>query len=377
MKIALVSPYDFFYPGGVANHILNLERQFTRLGHEVKVIAPASGPVTLFGDRFIPIGTPRPVPSGGSIARVTLSTHKLKAILEKENFDIIHLHEPLTPVLCTNVLRFSKTANVGTFHATAKRPSYYTWSKFFYKIFLLKWFRRINVKIAVSRPAKEFANRHFRGDYTIIPNGVDIEHFNPDVPPIDEYCDGKLNILFVGRMEKRKGVGYLIEAYQRVKQELPNSRLIIVGPGSRLRKKYEKMVEKKGLKDIVFIGQVNFPDLPRYYKTATVFCAPATGFESFGIVLLEAMAVGKPIVATNIEGYAGIVEHQVEGLLVPPKDDRKLAEALISLLNNKSLQEQMGARGRARAAQYSWKTIAGQVLDCYTKAVNDHVNNRK
>ncbi|GAH25704.1 unnamed protein product, partial [marine sediment metagenome] len=133
---------------------------------------------------------------------------------------------------------------------------------------------------------------------------------------IDRFCDGKINILFVSRLEKRKGLNYLLKAYQQVKREIPNSRLIIVGPGIRLRHKYEKQVRQNRLEDVVFTGHVAYDELPRYYKTADIFCAPATGRESFGIILLEAMAIGTPIVASNIEGYASVVTHGVEGLLV-------------------------------------------------------------
>jgi len=285
-------------------------------------------------------------------------------VLDEENFDIIHLHEPLMPMLCTTVLRLSQTTNIGTFHAFAGRPSY-SFAKPLAMRFLKKWFRKLDGKIAVSKPAMEFANKHLPGDYTIIPNGVDLAHFSPDVPPIDEFCDGKLNILFTGRLEKRKGANYLLKAYQRVKEEIPDSRLIIVGPGTRLRNKYEKHVKRHGLKDVVFIGYASYDDLPRYYKTADIFCAPATGRESFGIVLLEAMAIGKPIVASNIEGYASLLTHGVEGLLVPPKDKEALAQALISLMTDESLRQQMGARGILKAKEYDWKYLTQRILDYY------------
>ena len=373
MKIALVSPYDFAYPGGVTIHISYLERHFTRMGNEVKVIAPASKAVSSFGDRFIPIGSPRPIPTSGSIARVTISpwlSSRIKAVLNQENFDIIHLHEPLMPMLCTTVLRLSQTANIGTFHACHGRPGY-NFAKPIGKWILRRWFRKLDGKIAVSQPAMEFARGHFPGYYNIIPNGVDLDHFSPDVSPIDEFCDGKANILFVGRLEKRKGLNYLLEAFKQVKQEIPDSRLIIVGPGTRLRRKYEKQVMRSGLKDVVFTGFVSYDELPRYYKTADVFCAPATGRESFGIILLEAMAVGKPIVASNIEGYASVVTHGVDGLLVPPEDKERLAQTLISLLTDQSLRQEMGAKGRVKALEYSWEHIAQNVLDYYVMVLGE------
>ncbi len=381
MKIALVSPYDFAYPGGVTNHISCLEHQLTLMGHQVKVIAPASSVVSTFGDKFIPIGKPRPIPTSGSICRITISPHlapTIKAVLEREKFDIIHLHEPFMPMLCSAVLRFSHTTNVGTFHAFQRSVGYisHPWSGYnigrpISTIMLKRRARKLDGKIAVSKPAMEFASKYVPGDYNIIPNGIDLAHFSPDVPPIDELCDGKLNILFVGRLESRKGLGYLIKAYKRVKEEFSNSRLIIVGPGTRLRRKYERQVKRNGLEDVVFVGYVAYAELPRYYKTANIFCSPATGRESFGITLLEAMAIGKPIVASDIDGYASLITHGVEGLLVPPKDEKALAQALISLMANESLRQQMGARERLTAEGYDWKRVAQRVSDYYVKVLNE------
>jgi phosphatidylinositol alpha-mannosyltransferase len=373
VKVALVSPYDFAYPGGVTVHISYLEHHFARMGHEVKVIAPASKVISSIGDRFIAIGSPRPVPSSGSIARVTLSpwlSSRVKAVLDREEFDVIHLHEPLMPMLCTTVLRLSQAANIGTFHACHGSPGY-NLAKPFGTWMLKRWFRRLHGKIAVSKPAMEFASDYFPGYYNIIPNGVDIDLFSPNVLPIEKFCDGKLNILFVSRLEKRKGLNYLLGAFNQVKREIPNSRLIIVGPGTRLRRKYEKEVMRSGLKDVIFIGFVPYEELPRYYKTADVFCAPATGRESFGIILLEAMAVGKPIVASDIDGYASVVTHNVDGLLVPPADKEVLARALISLLADGALRREMGARGRVKALRYSWEHIAQDVLNYYIRVLSE------
>ncbi len=379
MKIALVSPYDFAYPGGVANPISALDHHLTQMGHQVKVIAPASKAIYVFGDRFIPIGKPRPIPTSGSIARVTISLRlapKIKAVLNEEKFDIIHLHEPFMPMLCSAVLRFSNAANVGTFHACHASPGY-SFGRPITTIMLRRRARKLDGKIAVSQPAMEYASKYVPGYYNIIPNGVDLESFSPDVSPVDEFCDGKLNILFVGRLESRKGLNYLIKAYKEIKEEFPNSRLIIVGPGTRLRRKYEKHVRRSGLKDVVFVGYVSYNELPRYYKTADIFCSPATGRESFGIVLLEAMAVGKPIVASNIDGYASIITHGVEGLLVPPKDKGVLAQALISLMTDESLRHEMGAKGRLKAQDYGWEHITQRVFNYYVRLLSESPRNER
>jgi phosphatidyl-myo-inositol alpha-mannosyltransferase len=368
MKIALVSPYDYSYPGGVVRHISSLEDNFTRMGHTVKIIAPASKPVTDYGDRFIHIGTPRPFPSSGSIARITLSLNladKVKEVLQKENFDIIHLHEPLVPTLPFTVLRLSNTYNVGTFHATESKPSYRWCKPLMVRGLYEKWFKKLDGRIAVSRPARDFINKHFPSSYDIIPNGIDLNVFRPDVEPLPEYQDGKINLLFVGRMEKRKGLEYLLKAYRLIKPDFPDCRLIIVGPGTRLRKKYENMVEDAKLPDVIFTGHVVYDQLPRYYRTADIFCAPATGHESFGIVLLEAMATGRPVVASSISGYSTVVENGVDGVLVPPKQEVPLARAIASLLKNEPLRIQMGANGRVKSQNYGWEQISRKVMNYY------------
>ena len=373
MKIALVSPYDFASPGGVVSHISCLEQQFTRLGHDVKIIAPASKAVYTIGDQFIRIGTPRPIPVSGSIARITISLRlesHVKEVFERENFDICHLHEPLMPTLCTTILRLKKTPMVGTFHASGGKPWYIMFSPIG-KWYLNRWFRKLDARIAVSQVALDYVSKYFPADYEIIANGVDTQHFHDSVTPIDKFNDGKTNILFVGRLEKRKGFDYLLEAYRLIKPEVPDCRLIQVGPGVRLRKKYEKYARQYGLPDASFMGYANYSDLPRYYKTADIVCFPATGRESQGIVLLEAMSVGKPVIASNIAGYSSVLTDGVEGIAVPPKDAEKLAEAILRLIKNKQLRQQMGNRGISRARQFDWSIIAGRLLDIYNKTLKN------
>ncbi len=371
MNIALVSPYDFAYPGGVTTHISRLAHQYARMGHRVKVLTPCSNKKALFdAPNVIPLGRTIPFSSNGSYARVTLSwwlTSKVKSILEEERFDIVHLHEPFCPLLPWIVLNLSDTTNVATFHAYYERSiSYWLWRRWP----LNGIYSKFNGRIAVSEPARRCINKYFPGDYRVIPHGIDLKHFSAGLPPIEEFCDGKLNILFVGRLEKRKGALYLLKAYEKVKKEFPQSRLIVVGPGNRLRQEYQGWVEERKLKDVTFTGNVSYFDLPRYYRTADIFCSPATGRESFGIVLLEAMAAGKPIIASNIEGYANVLSHGVEGLLVPPKDKEAIAQALLSLLSDQALRQQMGCKGREKAEEHSWERIAQRTLDYYSELLN-------
>ena len=370
MKIALVSPYDFAYPGGVVAHISQLGRQLERIGHTVKILAPAASPGALGVDNLIAVGRPFPIPSGGSIARISLSVwreRRVKAVLRDEAFDVIHLHEPLTPVLPLTVLHLSNAANVGTFHAFHGRGYKYRFSR----RLVQRWFQKLDVRIAVSEPALRYVSKALPGEYRIIPNGIDVDLFSQKVPPFNAFTDGKLNILFVGRLEKRKGLKYLLGAFGRLKWEHPHLRLIVVGPGSPGKECYRIMSERN-LQDVVFVGSVSGEALCRYYQTADIFCSPATGKESFGIVLGEAMAAGKPIVASNIDGFARVVTDGQEGILVPPENEEALALALQRLVLDPDLRQKMGQRGTVTVQAYRWDRVADQVVQCYEEASARH-----
>jgi phosphatidyl-myo-inositol alpha-mannosyltransferase len=181
---------------------------------------------------------------------------------------------------------------------------------------------------------------------------------------------GRANILFVGRLEKRKGFDYLLRAFPAIKRAVPEARLVVVGHYSASQaRRYLEYARQNGLCDIEFVGYVSSADLPRYFKSAQVFCAPSTGFEALGIVLLEAMASGTPIVTTNIEGYRTVVTAGQEGLVVPPKDPAALAEAIASLLQDPNLREQMAACGRETVQRYAWPEIARRLIHLYEESL--------
>lgn len=367
MKIALVSPYDFAVPGGVNSHIHHLAENFTALGHEVRLIAPTSDPAKV-PQNGIAIGRPLQISAGGSIARMTMSPRlagPVRRVLREEGFDVVHVHEPLASFLTVSFLRFSEAVNVGTFHAARDGPV----RLYSYARRLLKGaFRRLDGKIAVSLAAMRLVSRHFPGYYNIIPNGVDVARFSGPYAPIPEFDDGMLNILFVGRLEKRKGLRYLLRAFAVVKRSRPDARLIVVGAyDARQKRGYERWVRESGLEDVVFTGYVPLEDLPRYHHTSQIFCAPNTGNESQGIVLLEAMAAGCPVVASNIEGFAGVITHGVDGLLVRPKDSDSIAEALIALAKDGDLRAALAERGRERAEHFSWERVSRRVLSYYER----------
>jgi phosphatidylinositol alpha-mannosyltransferase len=366
MKIALVSPYDLSVVGGVNSHVAPLAVQFRDRGHTVKVIGPASADAAVGSEPgMVVIGRPRPIPTSGSIARIAISLRlsgQVKELLARERFDIVHVHEPLMPFLPITFLRHSDAVNVGTFHAAKDGGNrLYAYSKRLLK----RWFRKLDGKIAVSPAAERLVSRYFPGYFNIIPNGIDIERFT-GAKPLPQLMDGKLNILFVGRMEKRKGLKYLLRAFIAVKREMPDARLVVVGEG-RLREGYERSIRKAGVEDVVFAGWVSDSELPRYYASADIFCAPNTGNESQGYVLLEAMASGKPVIASNIEGFATVVTDGVEGHLVLPKDAGSLALALVHLLADSGLRREMGRRARLRAEEYGWDRVAQRVLSYYER----------
>jgi phosphatidyl-myo-inositol alpha-mannosyltransferase len=372
VKIALVSPYDLAVPGGVNQHVVRLAENFRDAGHDVRIVGPTSDDFAPLPPGTIVIGRPRSIPASGSVARIAIFVRlsgRVKEVLAQEQFDIVHVHEPLMPMLPITFLRFSEAVNVGTFHA-AKEGGNRLYS--YTRSILKRYYRRLDGKIAVSPAAEQLVSRYFTGYYNIIPNGIDLAPFVQDVEPLPRFADGKLNILFFGRMEKRKGVAYLLRAFPLVKRELPNARLIIAGEG-RLREGYERTVRKAGMDDVVFTGYVDDALRSQLYRAADVCCFPATGNESQGYVLLEAMASGKPIVASNIEGFASVVTHGVEGLLSLPREPEALALALVHLLADDGMRARMGAAGKLRAEQYSWERIAQRVLSYYERLLYERL----
>lgn len=370
MKIALVSPYDFAYPGGVVSHISHLGRELELMGHTVKILAPVSNTSAVGLDNLIAVGRPFPVPTGGSIARISLSIwreRRVKSVLQGETFDVVHLHEPLAPVLPLTVLHRSNSPNVGTFHAFHDRTYKYRLSHHF----LHRLFNKLDGRIAVSAPAMNYVSKFFPGDYRIVPNGVDVDFFAEEVPPFDAFNDGKLNIMFLGRMEKRKGLRYLLEAFSSLKWEYPQLRLLVVGPGTPGKECYQIMSERN-VQDVVVVGGVDSEAVRRYLRTAHIFCAPNTGKESFGIILAEAMASGKPVVASDIEGFASVMTNGKEGFLVPPKDSEALAEALERLILDPELRAGMADRSIITAQKYRWDRVATEVVGCYREAQAAH-----
>ena len=367
MRIALVSPYDWCVKGGVNNHVEQLARYFRTWGHHVTIFAPASWPDAVAGECYV-FGRPMTLPVGGAKARVSFSwmSPKAKRLLADGDFDIMHAHEPLMPLVPYHLFRYSKAVKVGTFHAAAPDRGFH-----FYGVtkFLAKMnFRQLDGKIAVSPSAAKHISRFYNGYYNIIPNGIEYRHFSRPAEPMPEFMDGKKNILFIGRPEPRKGLPYLLRAYLKIREQEPNTRLIIVGAGDFWR--YQSIM--KVFPDVVFRENVPYHELPRYHASAHVFCCPNTGNESFGLVLSEAMAAGLPVVASNIEAFAAIVTPEHDGLLARVRDEEDIAAQILRLIRNETLAAAIGERARAKAAEYSWDNVARKVMAYYERLLWAH-----
>jgi phosphatidylinositol alpha-mannosyltransferase len=362
LKIGIVSPYGYPHPGGVNEHVRFTYEAMTRMGHDVWIITSKYGRERESEGHVIRLGTGWAAPANGSVGRVTLGLRfkrQAREVLEAQSFDILHFHEPFVPFLSPTMLDQSRTINVATFHAFGGfSPSYWIGKRFAGRLA-----GRLHGRIAVSGAARHFIDRYFPGEYQIIPNGVDLDRFT-QAEPYEALRDGTLNILFVGRLEERKGFIHLLKAYHRLRKRKVDARLLVVGAGPKLRE-YKRFVGLRGIRDVEFLGRVSDDEKVRYFASADIYCAPNTGQESFGIVLLEAMAAGVPIVASDIHGFKRVVERSVQGLLVEPRNPRALAAALYALARDPELRHEMGEAGRARAPEFSWDRVTERIVDFY------------
>ncbi len=373
MKILQVSPYDFPYPGGVTQHVINLDRELRARGHEVKIMAPSTADdVEARFPGFIRVGSRVvPLPMNQSRARLSLSPQlvlRVRRHLRREHFDVVHLQEPLVPALPLTVLQYSTAVNVGTFHAARNSALFYRTTR----PLIRRLQRRLHGKIAVSEAARELVFRSYKGAYRIIPNGIDADFYGAPQPPAEDLADGKFNILFVGRLDKRKGLDYLLRAMALVQQMRPQVRLVVIGAfRPAQRRTYERQVRDLGLRGVVFKGFVSDEEKRRYLQAADVYCSPAIGGESQGIVLLEAMAAGTPVVASDIPGFRTVLVDRGAAILTPPKDSTALARALMRVADRPEKRRRMAEAGLHRAQDFAWSKIADRVTAYYEELLNE------
>jgi phosphatidylinositol alpha-mannosyltransferase len=375
VKLALVT--QSYYPrfGGVTEHVAHTARELRARGHEVTIVtgrppgrrrataSDGAGGTHDAAQDVIRLGVSVLVPFQGAFVDLTLGPglrRDLNGLWRTRPFDLVHVHQPLTPTLPLLTGETALAPVVGTFHAAGDDSRLF---RLFRRPLTRHW-QRLSGRVAVSHAARQFVHRHFPGEYRVIPNGVDVARFHPDVPPRPELLDGRLNVLFVGRLDPRKGLPVLLDAFPAVRRRVPEARLLVVGD-SFLRPWLERRVAVRDREHVRFAGAVPPGELPGWYASAHVVVSPALKNESFGIVLLEAMASGKPVVASDIPGYHSVIEHPEDGVLVPPGNTGALAEALASLLRDPARRLALAARGRARAEEFSWSSVAERLETYY------------
>jgi phosphatidyl-myo-inositol alpha-mannosyltransferase len=374
MKIGMVSEFFYPQPGGISEHIRALSRELRLRGHEVTVItSEIHGSVEERDPRVIRLGRSIPVRYNGAVSRVTLGrklNRRMRALLEAESFDLLHIHNPHMPTLPLLALKNTNCPVVGTFHSNNPRD---LGSALFHPI-MRRWVDHTAIRIAVSRTALKAAARHYPGDYRIVPNGVDYEFYSEAADQSETHFPGldptKKKILFVGAAVKRKGLPYLLNAFTLLREKRDDLELVIVGDGP-CRRRQQNRVPSELAADVHFVGTVPRAKLADYYASADIFCAPSLGQESFGMVLLEAMAAGLPVSGFAIDGYTEVVKSGEDGILVPPKDVKALAESLAYFLDSREECARFGHRGQIKARAHDWSEIARQVETAYREALGE------
>ena len=318
MKIGIVS--QSYYPryGGVTEHVHHTALELRRRGHDVTIITSRFRDGEAGSPGVVRVGHNLLVPYNGAFVDFTVGWNlpgAMKRIFQRMDFDIVHVHCPTSPSLPLIAIEQSPYPVVGTFHMTAGRSVLMD----LFKGYLTRRMDKMRGHIAVSKTARQSAELYFPGHYEIIPNGVDIERFHGAIEPFEEWRDPeRINLLFVGRLDPRKGLDLLIAAMPEILERTQNrARLLIVGD-SYLRPKFEASVPAVARPHVHFLGHVPSAQLPRWYATGDIFISPASGQESFGIVLLEAMAAARAVVASDIPGYRSVVVPDVNGVLFPP-----------------------------------------------------------
>jgi len=355
---------DSFYPfkGGVAEHLHHLSKSLVRRGHDVTILTAnyPGGDDQNYPYQVVRVGRVLILPSRRifNYTRVTITVLNplgIRNFLKYNKFDVVHVHGPLTFNLPQTVLHYSRYCNVATFHT---QYFGFNWNKVF-KLFWGNEARKIHAAIFVSETARNTASTFKFNREFIIPNGIDIERFSPEGAKVNWMREGnKPVILFVGRLEERKGVDVMLKAVEKL-----DVRTVVVGDGP--------MRSKLNGHKVTFVGEVQPEELPLYYRSADVFVAPSIGGETFGIVLLEAMASGVPVIASNIEGYRNVVVHGRNGLLFESGNPDSLRNQLVELLKKPSLKNILIHEGLKTARKFDWNLISVKIEEVYKTCIKE------
>ncbi|HID32584.1 MAG TPA: glycosyltransferase family 1 protein, partial [bacterium (Candidatus Stahlbacteria)] len=347
-------------------HLYHLTRSLRQLGYDARILAPSYPGDYLDPDWVHRIG--RVILAKGNKSTITLTFDpilplRVRHFLRAEGFDVVHTHCPIGYNLPYWALHYSMGLNVATFHTAFFGRNLYSYAKLISRL----PFKKLDGRIVVSKAALDAIYPHFPDRYRIIGNGIDTTRFSPDSRPDPEIMRFENRILFVGRLDPRKGVEYAIRALPSVIEAIGPVHLFIVGEGNI--KTYIRMVDSTYHQYIHYLGYVPVETLPRVYASADVCLFPSVGGESFGIVLLEAMASGVPVVASDISGYNEVITHQRDGYLVPPRDPEAIGKAVVEIFKRPGLRENLIAGGLRKARMFDWLRIASEVLEYYLELI--------
>lgn len=360
MRIGMVCPYSFDVPGGVQSHVLQLAEVMRARGHDVSVLAPATDDADL-PDYVVSGGKAVPIPYNGSVARLRFgpATHrKVKKWLADGDFDVLHLHEPNAPSLSMLALMIAEGPIVATFHTSTTKSL--TLSVF--QGILRPWHEKIVGRIAVSDLARRWQMEALGSDAVEIPNGVDVSAI-ASAPLLSGYPRSGKTVLFLGRYdEPRKGMAVLLGALPALVERFGDVQILIVGRGDE-----DELRESVGdlAGHLRFLGQVDDAEKASALRSADVYCAPNTGGESFGIVLVEAMAAGTPVVASDLDAFRRVLQDGKAGRLVPVEDSEALAAGLISVLCDDGLRARYVRAAAAAVRRYDWTVVADEIMRVY------------
>ncbi|MFF5453340.1 glycosyltransferase family 4 protein [Streptomyces sp. NPDC012950] len=359
MKIGIVCPYSWDVPGGVQFHIRDLAEHLIRLGHEVSVLAPADDETPL-PPYVVSAGRAVPVPYNGSVARLNfgfLSAARVRRWLHDNGFDVVHIHEPTSPSLGLLTCWAAQGPIVATFHTSNPRSRAMIAA---YPI-LQPALEKISARIAVSEYARRTLVEHLGGDAVVIPNGVDVDFF-ARAEPKKEWQGETLG--FIGRIdEPRKGLPVLMKALPRVLTERPGARLLVAGRGDE--EEAVASLPREMRSRVEFLGMVSDEDKARLLRSVDVYVAPNTGGESFGIILVEAMSAGAPVLAADLDAFAQVLDQGGAGELFANEDADALADAAIRLLGDEERRKELSTRGSAHVRRFDWSTVGADVLAVY------------
>jgi phosphatidylinositol alpha-mannosyltransferase len=368
MRIGLVSPYQWDVPGGVQYHVRDLADTLRGRGHHVEVLTPAEHEENLPAEHVTWAGRAVPVPYNGSMASVLfgpVSAARVRRWLHEGAFDVVHVHEPAPPSVSLLVCMIAKGPLVATFHAASTRSKWLAvWGPW-----VRPWLEKISGRIAVSDFARRLQVEHLGGDAVVIPNGVHVGAF-ADGPPLARYARGgpAPTIGFLGRYdEPRKGLPVLLDAMRSVVRDHPRARLLVAGRGDP--EDAAELIGPDLAPHVTLLGELAESEKAAFLRSVDVYCAPNLLGESFGVILLEAMAAGAPVVASDLDAFARVLGDGAAGVLVRRGDVGELAAALSGLLADPARRAELADAGRRVVAEYDWSVVAERILAVYETVV--------